>query len=172
MWKKNLLPFAAVLVLAGVRTAAAADYPTTILADHPVAYYRLEEASGSPTVADSSGNDFTGFITYVTQADATTIYPQLGLPGIDTNSALFATSTGVGQGDIDVPYDPTMNPTTDGTNGAPFTAELWVQATSQSSGYGVPLDNSPCIICRLLMETLPGGTFMRRLDPEVLGRSA
>jgi hypothetical protein len=141
-WKETLLPFAAVLVLAGVRTASAVDYPTTILADHPVAYYRLEETNGSPMVADSTGNGFTGFLSYKTQADGTTIYPQLGLPGIDTNSALFATSTGVGQGDIDVPYDPAMNPTTDGTNGAPFTAELWVQAISQSSGFGVPLDNS------------------------------
>jgi hypothetical protein len=122
--------------------ASAADYPTTILADHPVAYYRLEEPNGSATVADSSGNGNIGYVTYVTQADNITVYPQLGLPGIDTNSALFATSTGPGQGDIDVPWTSAMNPTTDGTNGAPFSAELWVQATKQSSGYGVPLDSS------------------------------
>jgi Concanavalin A-like lectin/glucanases superfamily len=140
--KFKLLPFTAALVLTGIRTAGAADYPTTILADNPVAYYRLEEASGSAMVDDSSGHGFTGFVNYITQADGITIYPQLGLPGIDTNSALFATSTGIGQGDIDVPYDPALNPTTDGTNGAPFTAEIWVQATAQSSGYGVPLDNS------------------------------
>jgi hypothetical protein len=141
-WKDTLLPFAAVLVLAGVRTASAVDYPTTILADHPVAYYRLEETNGSPMVADSTGHGFTGFVNYAIQSDDITIYPQLGLPGIDTNSALFATSTGDSQGEIDVPYDPALNPTTDGTNGAPFSAEIWVQATSQSSGYGVPLDNS------------------------------
>jgi len=142
MWKKKLLPFAAVLILAGVRSSSAADYPITILADNPVAYYRLEETNGSATVADSTGHGFTGYVNYALQSDDITIYPQLGLPGIDTNSALFATSTGDSQGDIDVPYDPALNPTTDGTNGAPFSAELWVQATSQSSGYGVPLDNS------------------------------
>jgi hypothetical protein len=142
MWKKQLLPLTAVLVLAGVRTASAVDYPTTILADNPVAYYRLEEANGSTMVADFSGNSFDGFVNYVTQADTITIFPQLGLAGIDTNSALFATSTGVGQGDIDVPFNTTMNPTTDGTNGAPFSAELWVQAIKQPSGYAVPLDDS------------------------------
>jgi len=136
-----MLPFAAAIALLGVRAASAADYPTTILNDHPVAYYRLEEPSGSSTVADSSGNGFTGYVTYVTQANST-VYPQLGLPGIDTNSALFATSTGIGQGNSDVPWNATINPTIDGTNGAPFTAEVWVQATKQSSGYAVPLDNN------------------------------
>jgi len=137
------LPFAAAFVLLGVRPASAADYPTTILADHPVAYYRLEEPNGSPTVADSTGNGNIGYVTYVTQGDNVTVYPQLGLAGIDTNSALFATSTGPGQGNIDVPWTLAMNPTVPGgSNGAPFTAELWVQATKQSSGYGVPLDDS------------------------------
>ena len=89
MWKAKLLLFTAMLVWAGIRTAGAADYPTTILADHPVAYYRLEEPNGSPTVADSSGNSFDGFVNYVTQADTITIFPQLGLAGINTNSALF-----------------------------------------------------------------------------------
>jgi hypothetical protein len=135
------LPLAVALTMLSV-AAANADYPGTILADHPVAYYRLEETNGSGTAADSSGNSFTGFITYVTQADNITVYPQLGLPGIDTNSALFATSTGTGQGNIDVPWNTTMNPTTDGTNVAPFSAEIWVQATKQPSGYEVPLDDS------------------------------
>ena len=140
--KQKLLPFAAAMLMFGVRPASAADYPTTILADHPVAYYRLEEPSGSATVADSSGNGLTGYVNYVTQGDNVTVYPQLGLAGIDTNSALFATSTGTGQGDIDVPYSPLFNPTTNGVNGAPFSAELWVEAIKQSSGYAVPLDDS------------------------------
>jgi hypothetical protein len=139
-WRFLSLPLAAAFALLGTRTASA-DYHSTILADHPVAYYELEEPSGSSTVADSSGNGFIGYVTYVTQANST-VYPQLGLPGIDTNSALFATSTGIGQGNIDVPWNATMNPTIDGTNGAPFTAEVWVQATKQSSGYAVPLDDN------------------------------
>ncbi|MGA9777554.1 MAG: LamG-like jellyroll fold domain-containing protein [Verrucomicrobiia bacterium] len=142
-WRHVSLPFAAAFVLLlGARMASAADYPTTILADHPVAYYRLEEASASPTVADSSGNNFTGYVTYVTQADGTNIFPMLGQPGIDTNSALFATSTGIGQGNIAVPVNSTINPSPDGTNGAPFSAELWVQATTQPGNFEVPLDDS------------------------------
>jgi hypothetical protein len=141
-WKKQALPFVGVLFLSGVRTASAVDYPSTILADNPVAYYRLEEANGAGTAIDSSGNGFDGFPNYVTQSDGITVYPQLGLPGITTNSALFALSTGIGQGSIDVLVNSTINPTTDGTNGAPFSAELWVQATTQPANYSVPLCDS------------------------------
>ncbi len=141
LWKKKLLPFAAALLLAGVRTARA-DYASTIIADHPVAFYRLAEPSGSATVADSSGNGFTGTVDYETQADAITVYPQLGQAGVDSNSVAFATSTGVTQGNIDVPFAALMNQTTDGTDGAPFSAEIWVQAVKQPSGYAVPLDDS------------------------------
>jgi hypothetical protein len=141
-WRLLLLPFAAALAPLSTHTSRAADYPTTILADHPVAYYRLEEPNGSGTVADSSGHSFTGFVTYATQADGTNIYPRLAQPGIDTNSALFATSTGIGQGNIDVPVNSTINPTPDGTNGGPFSAELWVQATTQPGNFEVPLDDS------------------------------
>jgi Concanavalin A-like lectin/glucanases superfamily len=124
-------------------SAARADYFSTVTNDHPVAYYRLEEPNGSATVADSSTNGAEGFVTYITQADHVTVYPQLGVPGIDTNSALFATSTGVGQGNIDIFVNSTINPTTDGTNGAPFSAELWVQATTESTAnFEVPLDDS------------------------------
>jgi hypothetical protein len=141
-WRFMSLPLATAFALLGVRTASA-DYHSTILADHPVAYYELEESSGSSTVADSSGNAFTGFVTYATQADGTNIFPRLGQPGIDTNSALFATSTGIGQGHVDVPVNSTINPTTaNGTNGAPFSAELWVQATTQPGNFEVPLDDS------------------------------
>ncbi len=124
-------------------SAARADYFSTITNDNPVAYYRLEEPNGSATVADSSTNASEGFVTYVTQADDVTVYPQLGVPGIDTNSALFALSTGPGQGNIDIPVNSTINPTPDGTNGAPFSAELWVQATTDSTAnFEVPLDDS------------------------------
>ena len=141
-WNQKFLPLAAALAMFGTRVVSGADYPTTILMDNPVAYYRIEEAGGSGTVADSSGNSLIGYVDYATQSDGITVYPQLGLPGIDTNSALFATSTGIGQGDIDVPFDSTFNPTTNGTNGAPFSAEFWAQATKQPANYEVPLDNS------------------------------
>jgi hypothetical protein len=140
---KQTLPFAAALVLLSLLPAQATDYPSTILADHPVAYYRLEETSGSPTVDDSSGNSFTGFLTYITQGDGVTVFPQLGIPGLFTNSALFAPSTGSGQGHIDVPVNSTMNPTTaDGITGAVFSAECWLMANTQPSGFETPLDDS------------------------------
>ena len=41
------------------------------------------------------------------------------------------------------PFNTTMNPTlADGITGAPFSAELWVQAIKQPGGYAVPLDDS------------------------------
>ncbi len=133
----------AVILTMGIRSASATDYPTTVLADNPVAYYRLEEANGSDTVADSSPNDFTGFVTYSPQADNVTIFPQLGIPGIDTNAALFATSTGIMQGNIDVPVNSTINPVLpDGITGAPFSVELWVQSSLQPGNFEVPLDDS------------------------------
>ncbi|HWY29916.1 MAG TPA: LamG domain-containing protein, partial [Candidatus Acidoferrum sp.] len=138
-----MLPFVAALMLAAVRTSNAADYSTTILADNPVAYYELREPSGSTSVADSSPTANAGTVNYFTQVDNITTYPQLGAPGVDSNAVLFATSTGSGQGNISIPFVTAVNPTTiDGVTGAQFTAELWVQATLQPSGYEVPLDNS------------------------------
>ncbi len=71
--------WAAVAVLPGVPMAAAGfsattsnsgdawgaasgfpDYPTAVIADHPSAYYRLDDAAGSLTARDSSGNGNTG----------------------------------------------------------------------------------------------------------------
>jgi hypothetical protein len=145
-WKKQVLPFAVSLIVASARNASAATYPDTILAAHPVAYYRLEEPNGSLSVSDSTTNAFTGFVTYVTQSDGITVYPQLGIPAIFTNGARFAKAspTSTGQGTIDVPVNSTLNPTLpDGTNGAPFTAELWVNANGQSTAdFTVPLADS------------------------------
>jgi hypothetical protein len=136
------MPLAAALVLSGVRIAGAATYPATVLGDNPVAYWRLEDTNGSATVADSTTNNNTGFVTYVTQADAVTVYPQLGVPAIFTNGGSFAASTGVGQGRIEVLVNTNINPTPDGTNGAPFSVELWAMATTQPNNFCVPLDDS------------------------------
>ena len=61
-------PFAVALAMAVVGTARAADYPTTILADKPSAYYRFEELPGSTTAADSSGNGVTATTNTTTLA--------------------------------------------------------------------------------------------------------
>lgn len=77
------------LVLPAKQTdGALADFAAQVLADHPVAYYRLNEVSGSPTVFDSSGNNHHS----VTVEGGVT----LGMPGLghgDTG-ALFDGATG------------------------------------------------------------------------------
>lgn len=128
LWKKQLLPLVAALVLSGVRTVSASDYPTTILADNPMAYYRLEETSGTTAIDSSSTGAFPA--TYA--QDNTAIYPIQGQPGIDTNSislnAQFPSSV--------VAYDPAFDAQ------APFSFELWVRPTSTSaSDYRCPIGN-------------------------------
>jgi len=134
-----LLPCAAAVSV----TTALADYPSTILADNPVAYFRLEETTGAD-VYDSSTNGFIGVIDFNSINS-----PTLGLPGIDTNSFSFAYGPG-GAGDygqIDVPFNVLLAPpAADAVHGAAFSAEVWLQPTTQpaSGSYCVPLaDNGP-----------------------------
>jgi predicted secreted protein len=120
----------AIIISLGVDAAHAA-YPDLILSNNPVAYYRLEEIAGS-TAFDATSNHFDA--TYIVNAG----YPQLGLPGITTNSVLFQNVPATGS--ILIPYRPELSPTnSDGQTGAPFSAECWVQATSTPSDYAVPL---------------------------------
>ncbi|MGH7969070.1 MAG: hypothetical protein ACREIC_10125, partial [Limisphaerales bacterium] len=120
-----LLPCAATLLM-GLRAANAADYPTTILSDNPVAYYRLEETTLG-VAADASANHLDG--TYVPNSDGS--FPLLGQPGIDTNSVFF--NGGSDFAHVDIPYNILLAPAAaDGISGAPFSAECWVQATSDS----------------------------------------
>src|SRR5690348_3106543 len=106
------------MVLLSRSLATAATYPDTILSDHPVAYYRLEELSGATTAADSSGGGLDG--TYMPDTAGT--YPKLGEPGIDINSVLF--NGGSDFGSVQIPYNIMLSPTNqDGLSGAPFSAE-------------------------------------------------
>lgn len=130
-WKCAMLPFAAsvVTLLLGIHAASAADYPTTILADHPIAYYRLEETSGT-TVADSSS---TGLFpaTYLYSSDS--LYPKLGQPGIDTNSILLSAAD---PAFVYAGYYPEFN------EQAPFSFEIWARPTSVDSvNYRCPVGN-------------------------------
>jgi hypothetical protein len=119
------------ILLLGVRATNAA-YPDVILADNPALYLRLEELPGATTAMDSSTNGLNGSYFFLLEPES----PQLGLPGIATNSILFRTSGGQ-SGDIVIPYSTTINPSTDGTNGAPFSAECWLQPTTQPDDYKV-----------------------------------
>jgi Concanavalin A-like lectin/glucanases superfamily len=110
----------------------AASYSSTVLADNPIAYYRLEETSGG-TAANSAitGISFDGTIFPNSGS------PQLGLPGIDTNSFSFAGGPAGGNiGLVNIPYQPDLSPVAvDGQSGAAFSAECWAQPFSQPNDH-------------------------------------
>jgi hypothetical protein len=117
---------AAALILAAT-AAHATDYPTTVLGDKPVAYYRFEELPGATTAVDSSPNHLDASYVY----DTANQVPELGLAGIDTNSIAFAGEPSSDYGNVDIPYNVLLAPLkTDGEHGAPFSIECWVQAYS------------------------------------------
>jgi hypothetical protein len=127
--KRIALPLLAAIVLLGAPAANAATYPSTVLADNPVAYYRLEELAGAVTALDSSASGaFPATYNY------NGIYPQLGQPGIDTNSIamLAAQDSSVTAG-----YYADLNPQ------GPFSFEVWARPTSAPSGgdYRCPIGN-------------------------------
>lgn len=114
----------AVVAVLGSLAVRAATYPETILADHPTAYYRLEESPGGITAVDSSAT--AAFPGTYTSADG--VYPTLGLPGIDQNSAYFKTykdDAGTVQFSyVEIPFAAELNPQ------GPFSAEAWVRPAS------------------------------------------
>ena len=100
---------------------------------NPVAYYRLEETEGS-TAFDATPNHFDA--EYVFNDAGTS--PELGLPGIVTNSIAF--HGGSQSGSITIPYRPELSPTIeDGQHGAPFSVECWAAANAQPADYSVVL---------------------------------
>jgi Concanavalin A-like lectin/glucanases superfamily len=131
MWKKKLLPFATVLVLAGVRTAVAADYSATILADHPLAYYRLEETSGTTAIDSSATGAFPG--SYIGSGS----FPFLGWPAIETNG--IAESAAQSPDYMSAGYYDALN------QPGPFSFEVWARPISIPTGgnYRCPIGNSP-----------------------------
>jgi hypothetical protein len=132
--KSRLLTLAAAFALAGIRAANAADYPTTILADNPLAYYRLNETSGGTAIDSSASGQFPG--SYVFSSDG--VYPVLGAPGIDTNSISLSGSTSEAPDFVSIPYNPQLN------QPGPFSFEIWIRPTSVPTGgnYRCPIGNS------------------------------
>src|SRR5690242_11882979 len=51
------------------------DYPSTIVADGPLFYHRLDDAAGTLTAADSSGNGRTGVYGIGVAATWTGLWP-------------------------------------------------------------------------------------------------
>ena len=122
----------------------AVTYPQLILSDNPVVYYQMEESQGAPQAIDSTTNLINA--TYVYDTGSAGTFPELGLPGIDSNSVFLKfytdTNLAVHYGDIDIPYSPLLNPVqTNGSGlGTAFSAEIWLQPTVQpgANDYRVP----------------------------------
>lgn len=92
---------------------AADPYASTVLADHPLGYWRLGESSGT-TALDSSGNGHNG--TYVGGVT-------LGAPSLIGSGGTAATFNGTGYVDLG-----TLN-----LNLSAVTLEAWVKPTSYAS---------------------------------------
>jgi hypothetical protein len=111
--------------------AGAADYPAAILADNPLAYFRLEETSGATAFDGSASGAFPG--AYVTSG----AFPVLGWPGMETNA--IALSAVQGGNHVAVGYYPEFN------QPGPFSFEIWARPISIPTGgnYRCPIGNSP-----------------------------
>jgi len=95
-------------------------YGKIVVADHPVAYWRLDESSGA-TAVDAVGS-FDG--TYASSgSDLTFGYPT-GIPH-GSDPAIHITNSAT----VTVPYALELNPVT-----GPWSAEFWLQPTSQDPG--------------------------------------
>jgi hypothetical protein len=116
----TLVPAATLSVQARTEIVPLTGYAAIVAADHPVAYWRLDESSGGGTAVDAVGT-FDG--TY-TPNGGIIIYGVLppGIPN-DTDPAV-----GVGDGaNIQIPFAPELNPTT------PWSLETWVNPSSLGS---------------------------------------
>jgi hypothetical protein len=87
-------------------------YSQAVLADSPLAYWRLGEASGT-SAADASGNNRTG--SYLNT-------PTLGAPGALSGDANTAVGFDGTNEYVNVPYSAALNP-------AAFTVEAWAYVT-------------------------------------------
>jgi hypothetical protein len=118
-------------------------YPKTILLDHPVAYYRLDETNGSPLGYDYVGGN-NGQYTALTKAQL----PQPGTNGFDTNfDSDTACYFGIGGASAFNSYLGNIITNVDfaqpnGHNGA-FSVEAWVNGPA-----GVTQDSGACIVAK------------------------
>ncbi|HTR42735.1 MAG TPA: LamG domain-containing protein, partial [Pseudomonadales bacterium] len=138
MQRAQLLPLAAALLTSWAGTAGAADYPSTILADNPSAYYRLEETGNATTAVDSSINGVNASYNYNIENNS----PLLGQPGIDTNSIVFNGGGWSGDfGFVDIPASTLITPlAANNTDSAAFSEEMWIKVPSQPPTYEVPIE--------------------------------
>jgi hypothetical protein len=112
-------------------------YGALVAADKPVAFWELNEPSGSSTAVDAVGS-FNGTYTFaVTNSVADTSSILFGVTGgvpDDTNTAVGLVSptpgTGGTGGTIQIPWAPELNPD------IPWSVETWIQPTSLGANGG------------------------------------
>jgi hypothetical protein len=111
-----------------------ADYPAEVLADTPVAYWRLDDADGT-TIADSSGNGHDGAVD--------------GVAGSITFGESGLLPTEAGNGSITLAgLDRIVVPGFDKIGAGGFTAEYWIK-----------LDQLPAGFLNLVGDGAGGGAF-------------
>jgi hypothetical protein len=106
-----------------------ASYRALVLADHPLAYYRLDEPAGSTVAHDASGNGLDGrYGERVTR----------GAPGLlaadDDGAAVFNGGNGDPASMVRVPASPLLEPTTT------MSIELWLQPLANSPDFTALVD--------------------------------
>jgi hypothetical protein len=89
-------------------------YAQVVMADGPVAYWRLDEPDASPTAVDAAGS-FDG--SYNAGAGTLTFGATTGIPR-ETDGAIGVTGGAV----VSIPYALELNPVT-----GPWSAEAWIQ---------------------------------------------
>src|ERR1035441_2934541 len=122
-----MLPASAAFMLLGM-SAAHAAYPDVILADKPIAYYRLEEAAGSSTAVDSSASGAFPGVYNVSGS-----FPLLGQAGIDPTSVALSVAQ---PSAVTAGYYDELN------QQAPFSFEIWAKPISTDpANYRCPIGN-------------------------------
>ena len=133
MKTRTLLISAVVGLLAA--TPALADYPSTVLGDGPLLYWRLGETGSAPANPVAANLGFLG----AAQNGAFPGAPMSGMPGPLVGDA---TSKSVGstgspynpEGYVDVPYSAALN-------GAKLTVEMWVKLNNFNNSPACPLSS-------------------------------
>ncbi len=104
-------------------------YSQIVTADSPVAYWRLDESTGSTNALDSVGS-FDGAYSSL-GTDLTFGYPT-GIPS-DIDTGIHVTNSAT----VTIPYALELNPVT-----GPWSYEIWIQPTSQdSANFHTPLSS-------------------------------
>ena len=130
--KASLLTLLALPVL--MTPLARADYQSTVLADNPKAYYRLNDATNRAPININSGSLGAAGNATNDLSDFGVVHPFPGaLAGDGDRSEFFDTSTRT-----EIPFNAALNP----PNTQPFTVEAWLYPSSDQSVGGMsPLAN-------------------------------